>query len=227
MTIYAWDPLLAPRGVNFSRRGMTVGGPPTLTGRNQVAQGDAGYWVASFTRVVAGPAATVLAFEALKAKLEGGAHQVQVPTYEDDRAPWPASGGRAANAYAEQPYSDGTYHTDGHGFYRPSIIVLSSSDAALRATSISFTITTAGTIRAGNKFSIFDRLYVLKELLSSSGSNRTYSISPPLREAVPSGTRLNFENPICRMRLVSEAEMDLTLERGIYGFSDITFIEVP
>lgn len=206
---------------------MTVAGTPTLTGRNQVASTDAGYWVASLTRIAVGPASVVRAFRALKAKLEGGTHQIQVPVYDDAQIPWPADGGRSANAYAEQRYSDGTYHTDGHGFFRPCILVALNADAAQRATEISFTITTAGTIAEGMYFSIVDRLYLLKQLISSSGSSRTYSISPPLREAALSGTRMNFESPVCRMRLLSEAEMDLALERGIYGFADAGFVEAP
>lgn len=227
MTVYAWDSALAPQQVSFSLRGMTLGGPPTLTGRNQVAQSDAGYWVARLAGVHAVVPSEIRALRALRGKLEGGAHQVRVPVFDDDQAPWPAAGGRAANAFAEQAYSDGTLHTDGHGFYKPAIVVATNADAALRATSISFTITTAGTTAEGMFFSIGDRLHLLKELLSQSGSSRTYAIAPPLREAVPSGSRMNFENPVCRMRLLSEAEADLVLERGLYGFTDIGFIEVP
>lgn len=225
MTIYRWDPALAPRGVSFNLRGMSIGGPPTLTGRNQVGQLDAGYWTASYTKIPVGPSAVVQAFRALRAKMEGGAHQILVPVFDDAQVPYALAGGKIVNANPEQPYSDGTLHTDGHGFYLPAIIVSTSADAALRATSISATVTTAGTISAGTYFSIGDRLYLIKEVLSSSGGARTWSISPPLREAVPSGTPINFEAPICRMRLLSESEMDLVLERGLYGFSDINFIE--
>lgn len=225
MTVYPWPAALEARGVAFNPRGQIVGGAPTLTGQGQLASIDAGFWVATIDIATLDSGVLVKTFRALRARLEGGAHQLKVPVFDDGQVPYPIAGGAAANAFKEQRYSDGTLHTDGHGFYRPSIVVALSADADLRATSLSATVTTAGTISGGEYFSIGDRLYVIKEVLTSSGSARTFAIWPPLRAAAPSGTRLNFEAPVCRMRLATERDMDLALGRLWRAQPAVAFIE--
>jgi hypothetical protein len=157
--------------------------------------------------------------------MQGGAHPVKVPVFDDGQVPYVKAGGAAANAYSEQRYSDNKLHTDGHGFYRPAIVVDLSVDADLRATLISVTVTRAGTISGGEYFSIGDRLHVIESVISTSGANQVWSIWPPVRAATPSGTRLNMEAPVCRMRLASESEMDLVLGRLWRAQPSIGFIE--
>lgn len=78
--IYDWPAALTRfQAVAFNPRGMTVGGPPSLLGRTQVASLDAGYWIAGIFGIAATKPERIRAFRALRAKLEGGAHQVRVP----------------------------------------------------------------------------------------------------------------------------------------------------
>lgn len=48
---------------------------------------------------------------------------------------------------------------------------------------------------------------------------------PPLREAVPAGTNLEFDDPVCRMRLATDSEMDLPLDLGRFSFPTVNFVE--
>jgi hypothetical protein len=225
MTVYSWPPELAARGVAFNQRGMTVGGPPTLSGEGQVGSLDAGYWVATLDLVTLDSGTMVKAFRALRAKMQGGAHQLKVPVFDEGQVPYVKPGGAAANAYPEQRYSDNKFHTDGHGFYRPAISVTLAADAALRATSVSVTVTRAGPISGGEYFSLGDRLHVIESVLSVAGGTQVWSIWPPTRAAAPSGTRVNLEAPVCRMRLATETEMDLALGRLWRAQPSIAFIE--
>lgn len=231
MTTYRWPTELGARAVAFNQRGQVVAGPPTLTGQSQVGSVDAGHWVATVALATLADSAAVLAFRALRARLEGGAHSVLVPVFDggttlNGQIPYPAAGGSAANAFASQRYSDNTLHTDGHGFYRPSILVAAGAAASAGATSITITVTTAGTLIAGMLFSIRRRLYVLRERTALSGASQTWAIWPRLREDVASGERINFERAVCKMRLMSEEEMDVELGRLWMAQPSIGFREV-
>jgi hypothetical protein len=48
---------------------------------------------------------------------------------------------------------------------------------------------------------------------------------PPLREAVPSGTNLEFDQPVCRMRLASDSEMNIAFNHIVMGQPTVNFIE--
>lgn len=217
MTVYEWNPDLAPRGISFTRRGASVGGPPSFSGRSQVGEVDAGYWMAKLNTVNAGGKANVLAFRRQFGRQQGGAHQILVPVFDRANAPWVTAGVYAAST----TYSDGTIYTDGTSYADPVIIVSLTSAAARRATQITPTVTSAGTISGGEYFSAGVHLYTIDEV----NDDGTWTIWPPLREALASGYELNFDNPKCLMRLLNEGDDDLLLERGGYGFPDLTFIE--
>lgn len=228
MTTYPWPAVLPAARVAFNPRGMTVAGPATLTGQSQVLSTDAGYWVATLELATLTKGAPVNAFRALRAKLEGGAHQVLVPVFDtgdDDngQVPWPSAGGRAANANAELPWSGGGsfFWDDGHGWFNPKIVVAAAAAAAAGATVVDVAVTTAGTISEGMKFGIGDRLYVLREMLSPT----RWAIWPKLREAVALGAEIRFENPVCKMRLMREDDMDLALGRRWVANPSIGLIE--
>nr|WP_323130860.1 hypothetical protein [Sinorhizobium medicae] len=48
---------------------------------------------------------------------------------------------------------------------------------------------------------------------------------PPARETTVAGQRVELDDPVCRMRLASDAEMDLPLDYGRWSFPTVNFIE--
>jgi hypothetical protein len=58
-----------------------------------------------------------------------------------------------------------------------------------------------------------------------TGGLPTVTIRPPLREATIAGTRVEFDNPSCVMRLLQPDGMDLELDRRIYGQASVKFCE--
>jgi hypothetical protein len=96
----------------------------------------------------------------------------------------------------------------------------------VRATSLSIAISYGGRIEPGQHFSIGERLYRVKSVTySGAGATATITIRPPLREAVPNGSRLEFDFPVCRMRLASDTEMDLSLDQRRLGAPSASFVE--
>lgn len=220
MTAFAWPPGLGPKSVAFNRRGMTISGPVSLSGRSMVAQYDAGYWIARLSGVNAAGPTNVLAHRRLSALMEGGAHQVFVPVFDRANAPWPVAG-----VYESlKTYSGGETFSGGEK-YSASVIIAAMAAAAARATRITPTVTTASTIRGGEFFEIAatGRLHSIKSVDVAAG---TWDIWPPLREAVLVSTELNFDDPKCLMRLQNESDGDLDLTMGRYGFPDLEFVEV-
>lgn len=218
MTVFDWPSVLRARGCTFDPRGMTVAGSPTLSGRTQVASYDAGYWIATIDLATLDAGAEIKTFRALRAQMEGGAHHLRVPVFDEGQAPWPS----ATHSAAATGFTDGTQFSDGTGFAEKAIKVALAADAAARATSISVSVTSAATIAGGEYFSIRDRLHVVREVLSATA----WAIWPPLREAAVSGRALNLDAPICRMRLASEQEMSLALGRLWRAQPSAAFIEV-
>ena len=98
----------------------------------------------------------------------------------------------------------------------------SSAEAAFRATQIDIAIIYHEVpLRPGMWFSIrhaawCHRAYRIKQVISQTSAAATVTFNPPLREAVPSGTRIELADPLCTMRLdgVMRSPADMGFAEG-------------
>lgn len=226
MTIFDWPRIvLDARGIAFNQRGSVITGPTSLTGQNQVAQSDAGYWVAAFDVAFIGAGTSLKVWRALRGLLEGGAHQVRVPVCDEAQAPWPGPVQRPTLTR----WSGGSTFASWSGgadWSQPTIAVKVATAADIRATSLAVTALAAGDITGGEYFSLGEHLYVVRAILAVAGGAYTLGIWPPLREAAAINDTLNFDAPVCKMRLMGESEMDLALGRLWQAAPSVNFVEV-
>ena len=65
----------------------------------------------------------------------------------------------------------------------------------------------------------------IEAITSTVGSVYTCTIVPKTREPIASGASLEFDRPLCRVRLASDDAMLLPLRHHRFGEGNITFIE--
>lgn len=221
MTIRWPVSVLPPRRVRFDIAPRSLATPANIYGVGQVVSQDAGIWRATLGDIYVRGRAAVVTFRGIAAMLDGRVGTILVPLCRSYQ-PLPAG---VALSPSDVPHSDGAYFSDGVGYASSAMAVVTSGSASLRATSLSVTISYAGTIEPGQHFSIGERFYRVKGVQYTSGTTAVLSIRPPLREAVASGAILEFDDPVCRMRLASDTEMDLDLVMRREGNPSVNFIE--
>lgn len=224
--IYDWPGNLLPEKVSFDQRGMTIAGPLSLSGRTQTLASDTGFWVGSYKAVWAFEPAKVQTLRALRGLVQGGSFPIRVPTFDYAQQPYVLDGAGHPVIPADVGFDDDATFDDGTGFADQPIYVLTVGSALTGATQLTLDFKLSGSVGAGHLFSIGDRLYVIASIISISGTQYTVQIWPRLREDVASATEANFWFPICKMRLMSDAEMDLLLDRGRFGQPDVAFVEM-
>lgn len=212
-------PFLAPR---------TLAGSASINGQTQVSATDAGVWVYSLTNIELFDRQRVLCWRAIEGLLEGRLTPINVPLYgyELGYAPY-ALDLDYATLLVPVPHSDTSYFSDGGGYVGGIADINAVGSAALRATSMTVTVTYGPTLQSGMIFSIDHatkgpRWYKVRTYDSSTGA---MTFRPPLREAIVAGTRLEFDRPTCRMRLASDAEMTLDLDYNTIGYPSVSFVE--
>lgn len=223
MTIRWPDEVLPPQNVNFDLVPRTLAGPASVSGLTQVVASDAGIWKAVFGSVIVRGHDAIITHRAIAALLEGRLNPILVPLCRGYQ-PVP-DGAVAQGLYDAVPHSDDAFFSDGTGYVSTVINVTFASGAAARASSASITIGYADTLLPGQHFSVGDRLYRLRSVTSTGASTANITFRPLLREAVAAGDRLEFDDPVCRMRLASDSEMDLALAMRRFGNPTVTFIE--
>ena len=170
----------------------------------------------------------------LGARLNGSFRYINVPIITDWFGPFPTIGGLPTPIVSGIPHSDGSFFDDGSGYSQATVYGETTSDAALNAGIINMRVFGLDRpLRWSDWFSIYHptkgwRAYRYWRVISKTDEeNPVYSlaISPPLREAVASGTRVEFARP----RFVGKFPASFTLPSVVEAFfvtqQSIQFVE--
>lgn len=224
MTAITWPVgVLRPRNVSFDIYPRSISGPTSVSGKTQVVSSDAGIWRITFSDITVRNRAEVLAWRGVDALLEGRLNPILVPFC---RAYQPVPDGAVdAGLYEPVPHDDDAFFDDDTGYVGTVIDVTAAEAATAGATSLAVTIDYADMIVPGQPFSIGERAYRVRTITYTTSTTATITFRPPLRDDVESGAELNFDNPVCRMRLASDAEMSLMLNGRRRSTKTVNFVE--
>ncbi|MDP2358024.1 MAG: hypothetical protein Q8M31_18435 [Beijerinckiaceae bacterium] len=210
-----WPSLLTPRGIRFTFDARTRSGGVSITGAEQIAASNGGFWRASLIGIPVVSQQKRHAWRALEAQIQGRTNDVLVPVFSIDQ---PVMIGGI-------PHSDEALFSDGSGYSQRDISAVFTSGAALRATEITLTVLGA-TVQPGQYFSVgTGRLHLIASLLEVDGDDITIRIWPPLREPVEEGADADFSAPKCRMKLATDNEMAAEFDLGRFASPTVEFVE--
>lgn len=204
----------------------TVSGGKTLGGAIPIARIDGGgLWTCTLTDVQVSTADQVRVWRALSAALDAGATPLALEARDELGAPWPTAGSTALTALND----DGSGPDDGSDYVNSVIDARTVAAAALRATTLTINVDNAAALKGGEFFSIehetqSHRLYRISAV-RQIGNAATIQFRPPLREAIETGTRIEFDRPKCVMMLAAPDAMDLALTRRFHGQATVKFVE--
>jgi hypothetical protein len=199
------------------------GGQSSLSGFMQVVGADAGIWAVTYQGVPLKNKAQILTWDAIALLLEGRLNPLLVPVWEGSRQPFP----EGSTGYDSIPHSDDSFFSDGSGYSQPVILATVAADAALRATTISIAVASGDALQPGHYFSIGERLYQIRTVVSEESGVYTVTIRPPLRAAISEDDAVEFDRPHCKMRLTSDDAMQRILDLNRHGRPSVSFIEDP
>lgn len=215
--------VLKPKRDPFNIAPRTLAGPSSVSGVSQVTASDAGIWKATYDQIIIKRgSASVLAFRAIANLLEGRLHPILLPrccAYQPFDPDW-------KDLLKGVPHSDTSPFQDG-GLYRSRAIdIRLTSNIPLRGTTANIALVSVGQLQPGQDFSIGERMYRIRTVQMTGEAAATITFRPPAREAVPAGTEMEFDRPVCRMRLASDNEMDLDIDlTQPWTFPTVNFIE--
>lgn len=199
MLYWPWD-LLEPLTDRWRLTGVNISGGFTTGGTTRVSKTDGGgLWVGEQTFLFT-EREQIKAARAIEASLDGGVGQIVAWSFEEPFAP-------AGLSLESVPHSDGTPFGDGSEYLTAPHGATTTASADLRATSLAITMI-SGVIQGGENFSIDHPVKGMRRyrVASVSGDGTEISIRPPLREAIPTGTALNFLRVGCLCRLANPEE---------------------
>jgi hypothetical protein len=193
-----------------------------------------GYWSCSMSDVsLSGTRKSdikrlTLLWRSVRQICDGGVNPIVVPRNDALFRPWPAG---VAQGPVELPHSDGAFFSDGSGYFQP-VIDITCNGGELRQTFLGIIITYGSQLMGGESFSIEHptmgwRMYEIATVQMLSDVSSIITFMPPLREAVPAGTRLEFDRPRCLMRLAKTNSMDLTVVPWTFNTASVDFVEAP
>jgi hypothetical protein len=216
--------LLHERTHDWNIVGNTMGAGQTTGASVDVRSDGGGFWSASLNEIRFRDRTDALLWRAVRQLCNGGVNPIVVPRNDTVFAPF-VNGVKSK----EVPHSDGTFFSDGSGYYQP-MIDITCGPAGLRGTALDIILNYAGQLMGGESFSIDHpvmgwRIYEISTITMFTAINGRINFNPPLREAVDDGTRLEFDRPRCLMKLASPAAMDLNVTTYPFSLVGVKFIE--
>lgn len=212
--------VLRPQNVAFDIAPRSLAAPSSVSGQAQVVSADAGIWKATYGSLLVRSRASVIVHRAISNLLEGRLGAILVPLCRAYQPTLDIDG-----IYDTVPHDDDSPFDDESEYQGGGNLVTLSSGISARAVSANVTIAYGGTLEPGQHFSLGDRLYRLRTVVYTTETAAAITFRPPAREAVSEGVELNFDDPVCRMRLASDDAMDLELAMRRFGSPTVNFIE--
>ncbi|MBN9007236.1 MAG: hypothetical protein J0H40_17700 [Rhizobiales bacterium] len=197
------------------------------TGASEDTRSDGGgFWSASLNNIEFLHRNDTLVWRAIRQQCNGGVVPIIVCRRDIEWIPLPAGQSLISNI----PHSDGSLFDDGSGYTQSVIDVVTSGAAPLRATSLVLKQLNCADLQGGESFSIQHesfgwRLYEIGSVDKIDDLFTSVTFNPPLREAVPDGTQVEFDAPRCTMKLVDSSSMDLNIKSFPFSLATVKFVE--
>ena len=217
-----WPSILYPTRVDPFIAPMNQLGPPSTTGGQQGKATDAGFWVMNLEGFKIHTPDQIREWRGLMAALNGIIREVIIGPFDERQAP--RLPGQPAVLH-DIPHGDWSYFDDEAGYAQSNIEVELAEDAALRATSLTATIVSAGPLRRGMYFSIGNRMYIITSPPVVDEDEATFSFMPPLRADVEAGATLEFARPRALMRLADPMQGRMPVDMGRFADPAIQLVE--
>jgi hypothetical protein len=228
---------LRPTRASFDNIGNSIDGGVNGVGESITSElAGGGMITATYERMVLqGPDERHEVINWLGARLNGGYRFINVPIVNDKIGAFPIINGAVRPIVSGIPHSDGSYFDDGSGYSQATVYGEITAQAGLRAGIISVRVYGASrtVFRWSDWFSIYHdvkgwRAYRSWDLLSvTDETNPVYqiAISPPLRQAVSVGTRVELARPTCVMKLRRGETVPWDYEGWYQSRPSINFVE--
>ena len=234
---HIWNPhVFTPTAQRWQIRGAAKTGGSSLSGLIQAARTEGGgYWLCELIDVSLRTADQIRAWRAMELVLDGGATPVLVQMCDPRQRPTLLVDGVEVKSHTvphiDAALNETTFSDDSSYESLPIVasVNLTNIPAALRATTMDIDCNAA--LRGGEHFSIdhpgqSHRLYRVRTIESVAGNVQRITFRPPLREAVTTqGTRVEFNNPLCVMRVADPDQMSIAVELFQRATGRVTFVE--
>lgn len=216
--IYVPLPLMRmqAQGLDLTSRIVT----PGITGSGvipKMSTDGGGLWRYDVSNIQLTTTALRKAWRAIAGKCDGGLNKLIVPFYDKWHQPWPVVNGEQVTSYDPISHDDGTLFSDGSGYSQNVIDAVTVGSAALRATTLTIRFFYGGPLEGGEHFSIDHptmrhRIYRVVGVELNGAGRSVVTVRPPLREAVPACTPLDFDTPRCVMEPATSDALDIVTD---------------
>lgn len=216
---------LTPQTASADLVPFTRSGGRTLGGVQPSTRTDLGFWSITYTNVVLQNRhrAQWQTWNAIRQKLGGRSGLIAVRVRSSLSAPY-ASG--KFEPVIDTEHSDDAPFDDDTPYVQGAISVVTDGVTPVGATSIRLRIINADDNLVGVRFSYNHALYETGPVTSVDGDIWTLPISPSVRELIPAGADLEFDQPTCLCHLAEDRGMDIDQNAvGKFSSPSVSFVE--
>jgi len=218
--------LRQPRSVLFALQNSSRSGGVALNGMEQTVSSAAERWRAQLEFRIK-TTEQILEVRAWVAALDGRAGEVLLPVFDGRRANWPEdTWGRTLHPrFTRRWQLDGTAYEDPEIPAASAIIATVAAGTPRGSTAIGIDVTQGEPLRAGQYFSIANRLYIITAITNTVGTIQVCNIRPRTRAVAVTGDPVVLDRPVATMKLASDDQGELMLDGLRFADLSLSFVE--
>lgn len=214
--------LLIPKVMVADVVPFTRSGGRTLGGLKPAYATDLGFWRVDYSGILLHRAEQKRTWDAIATYLKGSSGRIAVPVWSIDSAPY--SVGLEAED-TQVLHSNGQPFSNGMGYSRSAISIISNGITGIGATVMSMRIVDGEADIAGTRFSYNHAAYKVGQILATEGDTVTVSITPSVAALIPHEADLEFTNPTCICNLLSDTGMKRGMRYDRIEEMSLSFVE--
>lgn len=222
------EQILKPQTISVDIAHRNLRGPSAGSGFTQVVSNSAGIWKVTFSDIPVYTANMIKLWRTVDTLVEGQMGSISIPVWDHPRSPNSTDnyGSNIRDFYLyDVPHDDDAFFSDDSGYESTYTEVEMSQATTSGGVELRTVKGTDFELEPGHRFSYNDRLYQIQKIISQGATTARFTVRPPLREDIPNGARLEFDNPRLRVRLTSDTAMFLPLNFNQQSFPPLDFIE--
>lgn len=220
----AWPSLIVPREIEWTLDNPAKSGGISVDGVERTVIAMSMRWRVKLTFTAWGTVADprrILTWRALEARLSGRVGHILVPSFD-----WLTPERIVGTPSAPITFDDGSTFGDGSTWGDLPAGTVSAA-AARGASALSVSYIGAGEVRAGMYFGLCgERMYRIYSCVANDAGGYDLTFRPPLRAAAGAGDLVDFEAPICRMKLATDTAASLPVKAPWVGDASVELVEV-
>ena len=213
-----WPKTLSPQVITADPIPRNLSSTVSTEGTSQTVSSGAPIWYVVYGNIPVVTEDQINTWRAISALVEGSLTPIVLPLYRFQQPNYEIE-------LSQTTFDDNATFSDGSLFEGNTVDCFLSTEIFSGTITANFNYVYGKKLLPGQTFSIDNRAYRVKKIISETETTQQIKFTPPARQNHLNGSRVEIDDPKIQVVLENDKAMLLELQLGRWGFPSLSFVE--